>query len=412
MIGRRPQSGSHPYLVLASVVLGLCVGANAAEPWTSFRCNMQHTGYTSRTSHLSPVLNWSERTSGSICGSPVMDTSGTLYVASGSGHVYAYSRAGVRLWAFDTGGTIFGSPVLGPDSTVYVGNLNGRIYGINPDGSQRWTYPIAAGGRDARILQSPGVGGDGRVYVCSWDSDLYCFTAGGTHVWNVDFGSGVLLSASPAVDSAGTVYVVGYRHDDGDNLRVRAYNPDRSIKWTRENRDMGSWSYTADTYIKSSVCVDEAHGRLYVGANCPTGGYLYCLNLADGAEVRWKQFGSAIYSAPSVGPDGTTYFGALDGRLYAYDPVTDVVKWSFQTDGLFILGSPLVDGDGNVYVGATDGCLYKIAPGGVEVWRFQTNSDVRSTPVIDENGVLYFGSMDSRLYSLGGPSAVAHWRWY
>jgi outer membrane protein assembly factor BamB len=382
----------------------------AAQPWPSFRGDMQHTGRTNHTSYLRPVLNWAEPTSGSIAGSPVMNSTGTIFVASGSGHVYAYDRDGTRLWTFPTQGAIFGSPTIGPNGTIYVGDVTGRVYAILPGGSEHWTYTITNGGRDARILQAPGVGADGRMYVCSWDGGVHCFTPDGTRQWVHDFGG--YVSASPAVDSAGTIYVVGYNSGDGDNLRVRAINPDNTTKWTKDDRDMGSWNYQKQTYIKSSVCVDEARGHLYVGANCPIGGYLWCLNLTDGSEVRWTSFNHSIYSAPAVDPSGIVYFGALDGRLYAYDAATGIEQWHFQTDGLFILGSPLVDGNGYVYVGATDGCLYKVASGGTEMWRFATNNDVRSTPLIDENGVIYFGSMDSRLYSIGGPSAVTHWQDY
>lgn len=368
---------------------------------------MQHTGYTAHVSHLAPVLSWRAATSGSIVGSLVVDASGTLYAASASGHVYAYSRDGARRWVFPTQAAVFGSPTLGPDSTIYVGDLSGRIYAINPNGTQRWAYPIA-GSQDARILQSPGVGPDGTVYVCSWDGRVHAIAPGGTQRWDVSLGG--YLSASPAVDTTGTIYVVGYSNN---NLRVYALNPSNGSEKWRFQKGMGSTSYGSfPTYIKSSVCIDEARGRVYVGANCPDRGYFCCLNLATGSQVSWVTFDHSLYSAPAVGPDGTVYFGALDGCLYAYNPETGTERWHFQTDGEFIFGSPLVDGEGYVYVGASDGCLYRIVPGGFESWRFATNADVRSTPLIDENGLIYFGSHDSHLYAVGGPSAASRWHKY
>jgi len=394
-------------LIVISMVFCADAVALAAPAWPTFRGNMQHTGYTSRTSYLAPVVNWCVPTSGSIAGSPVMNTSGTIFVASASGHVCAYNRNGTRLWTYATSAAIFGSPTLGPDSMIYVGDLNGRLYAIRPNGSPYWTYTIANGGRDARILQSPGVGPNGRIYVASWDGNVHCVAPNGSFQWMHSFGG--LLTASPAVDSTGTIYVVGYQ---GNDLRVRAIRPDGTTRWTYQ-RDMGAWSNGSNsTYIKSSVCVDQSRGRVYVGANCPIGGYLVCLKLNDGSEVSWAPLGRSIYSAPAVDPNGIVYFGALDGCLYAYDPRMGTEQWHFQTDGQFILGSPLVDGNGYVYVGASDGCLYRVAPGGAESWRFATDSDVRSTALIDENGCLYFGSMDNHLYSIGGPSSVARWRKY
>jgi len=214
-----------------------------------------------------------------------------------------------------------------------------------------------------------------------------------------------LLTSSPAVDSSGVIYVVGL-YEDAD-LGMWALNPDGTERWVF-HRNMGSWQpYFNDTYIKSSVCVDEPRGRLSVGTNCPLGGFLCSLSVRDGSLLQWIPFASAIYSAPAVDFRGIVYFGALDGAVYSYDPASGARKWRFKTGGDFIFGSPLVDGNRNVYVGASDGCLYKIAPDGTRVWRFAANADVRSTPVIDENGALYFGSMDGHLYSIGGPASAS-----
>jgi len=393
--------------LLAVALIALASAAAAVEPWPHFRGDLPYTGRTDRVSRLGPTLLWSARTSGSIVGSPVMDSSGTLYVAAASGHVHAFDREGTRRWAFATSASLFGSPTLAPDATIHVGDLAGRVYALRPDGTLRWVYQITNSGRDARVIQAPGIGPEGNVYVCAWDGRLHAFGPGGAHLWGVSLGG--YLSASPAVDTTGTIYVVGYSDDD---LRVYARRTDGTSKWTFA-RDMGSTAYGAfATYIKSSVCVDEARGRLYVAANCPDGGWFACLDLRTGAALDWRAFPRAIYSAPSVGPDGAVFFGALDGRLYAYDPDRKTVKWSFQTDGEFIFGSPLVDGDGSVYVGASDGCLYKVGPTGREVWRFATAADVRATPLIDAAGVLYFASHDSRLYAIGGVTRARAWRRY
>ena len=39
---------------------------------------------------------------------------------------------------------------------------------------------------------------------------------------------------------------------------------------------------------------------------------------------------SAVVASPTVGDDGTVYFGALDGSFHAVDPKTGLNIWSFQ----------------------------------------------------------------------------------
>lgn len=383
------------------IMLSFAVAAMAGEPWPNFRCDMQHSGRTTRVSRVRPTVNWSVPTSGSIAGSPVMDADGNLYVATATGRVSAFDRAGKRLWDFSTLGGIFGSPTLGPDSTIYVGDLTGVLYALSPKGSVRWLYRIDNGGKDARIVQAPAVGPNGTIYASSWDGHVHAVTPEGKRHWT--FNSGRLLSASPAIDSSGTIYVVGLYEDT--DLGVWALNPQGTQRWLF-HRNMGSWPYPNETHVKSSVCVDEVRGRILVGANCPLGGFLCCLNLRDGSPVRWVPFGSAIYSAPAVDSKGIVYFGALDGCLYAYDLESGKSKWRFKTGGDFIFGSPLAEGNRNVYVGSSDGCLYKVTADGKEAWRFPANAEIRSTPVIDENGLLYFGSMNGRLFSLGGTASA------
>ena len=63
--------------------------------------------------------------------------------------------------------------------------------------------------------------------------------------------------------------------------------------------------------------------------------------------------------------------------------------------------SPAIGSDGGVYVGSNDNKLYAInGKSGVELWEFETGSDVSSSPAIGSDGTVYVGSNDNKLYAI------------
>ena len=91
-------------------------------------------------------------------------------------------------------------------------------------------------------------------------------------------------------------------------------------------------------------------------------------------RVKWRFKTGAVveawFSSPTVA-EGTVYFGADEGYLYAVEAVTGKEKWRFKT-GDVIYSSPAIAG-GVVYVGSHDGHLYAIdAETGQAKWRFKT----------------------------------------
>jgi len=73
--------------------------------------------------------------------------------------------------------------------------------------------------------------------------------------------------------------------------------------------------------------------------------------------VKWEYQARGVFpSSPSIGADGTIYFGDSEGILYALDPEGDL-KWSYDTGG-YILGAPLISSEGVVYVGNFAGLIH------------------------------------------------------
>ena len=93
-----------------------------------------------------------------------------------------------------------------------------------------------------------------------------------------------------------------------------------------------------------------------------------------------------VISSPAIGSDGTVYVGSFDSKLYALDPATGAVRWSFATSD-HIYSSPALGQDSaghpdGVYIASADGSVYALSPSGRLRWRYDTGDAIRSSPVL------------------------------
>ena len=103
--------------------------------------------------------------------------------------------------------------------------------------------------------------------------------------------------------------------------------------------------------------------------------------------MRWETFTPGYVTAsPALGSDGTVYTGSFDRSLYALDPATGAVRWSFPTADHIYSSPALAAGpDGAteaVYIGSADGSVYAVGADGTQLWRYDTGEPVRSSPVL------------------------------
>ena len=183
-----------------STVFGRTVRATISAPteglmdhvW-SMKCHdVQHTGRSPYSAaDNSGVEKWRFRTSFRIEEGIVIDENGTLYV--GDTNLYAVYPNGTLKWIFKMESYCKSIPAIAKDGTIYIGNFHGQFYAVNPNGTQKWKFTPPGSGNS--ITSSPAIGGDGTVY----------------------FG------------------LMG----PGDNGRVYALNPDKSVKWYY---DTGWWT--------------------------------------------------------------------------------------------------------------------------------------------------------------------------
>lgn len=159
--------------------------------------------------------------------------------------------------------------------------------------------------------------------------------------------------------------------------------------------------------VRSSPAV--ANGTLFIAR----GSTFHALNsstLSYNATISqgWNYTlpgGGSIYTSPAVG-EGKVFFGATDGKLYAFEATVKTcpgvqgchLLWSFAT-GDAIYSSPTYD-NGKVFVGSNDGMVYAVgASTGVLIWNFTTNGPVKSSPAVAGSKVVV-GSDDGKLYVL------------
>jgi outer membrane protein assembly factor BamB len=100
--------------------------------------------------------------------------------------------------------------------------------------------------------------------------------------------------------------------------------------------------------------------------------------------------GSSIFSSPVLDQDGTAYFGAYDGKIYAVNELGHL-KWTFAT-GAAVICSPALAADGTVYCGSDDHNLYAINPDGTRKWIMDRNANLIEGAIsVGRDGTIYYG---------------------
>ena len=176
------------------------------------------------------------------------------------------------------------------------------------------------------------------------------------------------------------------------------------------------------------------------------------ITIADPGNLKWHFPTGTILipddedvvnanTSPTIGPDGTVYFGSYDHQFYALNPEDGSVKWSFDAEGP--LRSPAIVGaDGTVYLAVSqypytqsvsdpetgenfsDNYLYAVSPPtgsnelGVLKWRRLMTSYTSShfvpedSVAISADGTLYLGGKGGDgelLYALDPEDGSTKW---
>lgn len=302
-----------------------------------------------------------------------------------------------------------GGPPVAPD-TMFRGDAahTGVYAGSAPSayGGLLWRAQT-----DGPVRSTPAVVG-GRLFVGSGDAHVYAFDARtGERLWR--FRAATSVTGSPAL-SGELVYVTDhsstlYALDAGSGERRWAVETGETVPFP--------WGYeSGDIYASSPVIAD---GTVFFGAG---DGHVYAVDASSG-NVRWRAATDGrVRSTPAVA-DGRVYAGGADGVVYAFGRDDGRLLWRHETEGSTlesaefgydrrtVQSSPAV-ADGRVFVGARDGFLYALdAETGERLWRFDHEiSWVNSSPAVAE-GLVIAGSSDAQfVHAVDAESGEERWR--
>jgi outer membrane protein assembly factor BamB len=226
------------------------------------------------------------------------------------------------------------------------------------------------------------------------DASIKCSVALGDDVFS-----------TPAVDSAGNVYVVS------STGKVTSYKPDCTLRW----------SFSAGYYTTSSPVLSPDEKIVYVST---TGGpaTLYALDAATGGKTWSKVIGVgwSDFNTPAVASDGTIYAigctasgGTYNQTVQALSPA-GVSKWSVNissTGSSTNTGGPAIAADGTIYALASNGQVSAITPTGQQKWSVSLGCcSTNVSPALGSDGHLYvIASTGKTLYKLNSASGATLW---
>lgn len=146
------------------------------------------------------------------------------------------------------------------------------------------------------------------------------------------------------------------------------------------------------------------------GGALASDGTLYAVSLGSVAQIvalnpdgseQWRfDADEFIPTAPSIGDDGTIYFGTGLGTVYAVNP-DGTEQWTYAAGGVFgVAASPAIAGDGTLYVPVDNfldpPSLTALNPDGTFAWSYETatGGGKFSGPSVGADGTIYIGRND------------------
>lgn len=347
----------------------------------------QHTGRSPHVGPSTPHLKWRFQATNydyaALMYAPVIGPSGTIYVGTNDGYLYALNPTdGVPLWSYSRGNTA--APAIGPDEAIFKTVGGGQrdtaeVVRLDAGGNQQWQYTLPGYGNFSSLTYA-----DNTVYFgWQYDRSVYAFDAGsGVVRWSYRIGDASRMFSAPAIASDGAVYIGA---TDGNLYAFDGTNG--SLLWNYQTGGQ-IWMWASP--------VIGPDNTVYVGSS---DGSLYAINGGDGT-LRWRYATEGqIMSSPALGPDGTLYVGSRDHYVYAINTADGTLRWRHQT-GDMVNSTPAVDAAGAVYIGSHDGYLYALAGDGTLKWRYPIGFyGGNAAPAIGSDGTLYVtGSDESGRY--------------
>ncbi|HEX6596893.1 MAG TPA: PQQ-binding-like beta-propeller repeat protein, partial [Acidimicrobiales bacterium] len=210
--------------------------------------------------------------------------------------------------------------------------------------------------------------------------------------WSFSYDESLNTNTSPVLGPDGSVYLTAW-------TRFFALNPDGSLRCHRSL--FASAAAPAVSADGSVVYVPDSNG-------------LHALSTTTCA-VLWDSAADTriSYSSPTIGPDGTIYFGTAataPDRMIALNP-NGSVKWIWNSGSeCGIESSPALGPNGQVYF--NQNCLGVVAldANGNHLWTRSGPGDAWNTVSVGPDGTLYIGDSDYNFYALNPLNGADKWK--
>jgi len=160
-------------------------------------------------------------------------------------------------------------------------------------------------------------------------------------------------------------------------------------------------------------------GTVYFGANAggfgPHGGF-HAVDPKTG-KAKWTNVYDKRHFpyAAAIGETGDIYVGETGfgyyNKIHAIDAKSGKRKWDFSTGSGALRSSLAFGAEGVIYVTTEDKFIYAFdSKTGKKLWTYLTKNTNECPPVVDASGFVYFGSRDGSFYALDGKSGELKWK--
>ncbi|MGA1848931.1 MAG: fibronectin type III domain-containing protein [Thermoplasmatota archaeon] len=358
-----------------------------SSPWPMFKQNMGGTGLSPYNTSKNPGrLKWEFRTTGMLS-SPVIDRNNNIYFTSDDGYLFSLYPNGTLRWKTILNTTGFTeSPALTSDSRVIIHSLDGGLYSYDLTGDLDWYADTGYLGINPPILTY-----NGTILVASVNRSLNSNEPVllGFHM------NGKLDWIWEGEDTTGVQYFCV--QPDGTIVIPASKEPVYLVNRDGTNRS----SIIAFSNVETSVISDE-DGYVYFGTTS-----MGVVKVdPDGLPVVYH-WGDATprgsFISPSLGPDGTlivnSFGGSMDATssgggdkwLYEFAPPTSPTRGS----------NPSVGSDGSIFFGREDVGAIALHPNGTLRWKLASLNVSSHVPVIGQDGTVYYPGNNGSMYAVG-----------
>jgi len=231
---------------------------------------------------------------------------------------------------FATAGEVLTAPLIASDGTVYIAHGSGIIYAISKDNNVKWIYETNAGVGN----QTLNIDLSGNIYYVDNHQRLNVISKEGNLLWSLQNNKFGIGFNQPLFSPNGkTIYIVGHKGVSAVDIDTK------EVKWS------------SDSLISAHSALVDANGLIYLFASSNN---IKKLTLfvydAEGRE-KWKfsDFNndqSNYIAEPTIDKYGNIYFGF--DTLYSLD-YSGKLRWKKSLNG-HTETAITSDARGNVFV--------------------------------------------------------------